>query len=337
MGDKIPSGYQQNRSLPIPTYDEAISRPSSSQSFLGPEHISQDAERQGLLAGRAGHHGGYREPTVESARSSLDGMLPSSGEISRTGSTEELRREIQQMDVLEPGAEGSRRNLLTGRFSKRITSLTNTLYAINLPPFRHWLPSWDYVKDRLLRLKMNWIIMGRLFALLLVIFLAYLLFFSDLFRVGRAVGPGGKWFDPEVLRKHVRDHINETNIREHLRYLTSYDHMAGTSGGYQQAIYIRSLLEQAHLDDVGLERFDVYLNFPKAGGRKVAIIDPPNLAWEAVIEENLAYEGREQVPVFHGHSRSGNVTGPLIVSSAPVKFFLRAKQRLTVRKLWIKR
>lgn len=51
------------------------------------------------------------------------------------------------------------------------------------------------------------------------------------------------------------------------------------------------------------------------GGRRVAIIEPPELVWEALIEEEQAYESREQTMVFHGHSRSGNVKGPLVYAN----------------------
>jgi N-acetylated-alpha-linked acidic dipeptidase len=48
----------------------------------------------------------------------------------------------------------------------------------------------------------------------------------------------------------------------------------------------------------------------------VAIIDPPELAWEAKLEEDPVYpdagHSRANTPIFHGHSRAGNVTGPLI-------------------------
>ena len=318
MVDEKSSSHVEHNSLPIPTYEEAIYRPSSSQS-LGPEYISQDAERQGLLAYRE-RHNGYREPAVTSARSSLDfdGVLQSSQANSRSGSTEELRREIDQMEVIEPGAEG--RHLLTGsRFSKRITSLTHTLSSLHLPQnIQQWLPSWNYLKDRMPNMKPNWIILGRFFALLLVLFLAYLLFLSNLFRGGRG-GSGTRWFDPEAMRNYIQDHIDEAKIRDHLSYLTSYDHMAGTKGGKLQAYYIEATFNE-HLEEVGMERFDVYLNYPKneTGARRVAILEPPELAWEATIEEELAYPNdpdKQQVPVFHGHSRSGTVQGPLIYAN----------------------
>ena len=161
VAEKQSEQYTQQDSLPIPTYDEAInSRPSSSQSFLGPSEVSHDAERQGLLGGRQPQQDGYRVPTVESARSSLD-FLPSSGEASPRDSTEELRREILQMDVLEPGDGDSTATLhLRNRLTKRITTLTQSLSTINLP-FRQWLPSRDYILNKipsvLMDLRPNWI------------------------------------------------------------------------------------------------------------------------------------------------------------------------------------
>ena len=320
MVEEKPNKYDQHESLPIPTYDEAInSRPSSSQSFLGPSEISHDAERQGLLGPRQSQHHGYHVPTVESARSSLD-FLPSSGENSPTGSTEELRREIMQMDVVDPGADGDSRGLLLREnLSKRITTLTQSLSSINLP-FRQWLPSRDYLLDKipsLLRdLRPNWIMAGRFFALILVLFLAYLLFLSDVFTVRQRQGSGSVYYYPDSIRNFVRQHINETYIRDHSQYITSFPHIAGTKGSFVLAEYVQDLFIESELEQVGLEQFDVYLNYPKKGGRRVAIVDPPELAWEAKIEEELAYaDKREQTLVFHGHSRSGTVKGPLIYAN----------------------
>jgi len=60
-------------------------------------------------------------------------------------------------------------------------------------------------------------------------------------------------------------------------------------------------------------RYYAYLNYPRAGGRRVAIVDPPEKMWEARLEEEDAYNPpRAQTMTFHGLSASGNVTGPLI-------------------------
>ena len=107
--------------LPIPTYEEATSsRSVSSQSRIGPEEISDDAERQGLLHNDA--HGNYRPPTVESARPSLDSL-----DGLEQDSEEERRRDIEQMDIEDPLSDtSSNRSLLRYRLSKRFSSLTNS-------------------------------------------------------------------------------------------------------------------------------------------------------------------------------------------------------------------
>ena len=312
------STYEPYDSLPIPTYEEAISRPSSSQSFLGPQEISHDPERQGLLGRPPLQQDGYRVPTVESARSSLDSAL-SSGRRSSQGSVDGLQTEMEQMEVLDPVVarypEGSRGH----RLSKRITSLKQSLSSIQLP-FRQWVPSLEYLHARLpsiaQRLKVNWILVGRVFALLLVVTLVWLLFVSDIFSIGQRQG-NSQMFDPESVRIYVQSHVNETNIRGLAKHLTSFDHVAGTEGNFALARWVEELFGTAHLENTGLERFDVYLNYPTQSGRRVAIIDPPEKAWTAALDEELAYSDplREQTYVFHGLSKSGNVTGRLIYAN----------------------
>lgn len=173
MVNKQPGGHPEHDTLPIPTYDEAISRSSSSQSIANPQTV-QDAEREGLLARRDGYTR-YREPTVESARSSLDSHASST-----ESSTQDLRREIDQMEIIEPA--GDIRFLTTGRLSKHINHWTHTLSTIHLPQLRRWLPSASYLREHAPTVKPNWILLGRVFALLLVLSLAYLVFLSNMFK-----------------------------------------------------------------------------------------------------------------------------------------------------------
>ncbi|KAL8805798.1 MAG: hypothetical protein Q9182_001710 [Xanthomendoza sp. 2 TL-2023] len=309
--------YEHQDFLPIPTYEEATSsRPSSSQSYLGPEEVSHDAERQALLSrARPPQNNGYEPPTLESARSSLD-FLPSSGASSRRTSADALQREMQQMDVEDPASQ-SRAN----RISKRITSLTHSLSSINLP-FREWLPSGQYIRARIpswphvLRFQPNWILVGRIFAIFLVVSIIWLFFISDLFTVRNRRTTN--MFEPENLRTYVLNHVDADNIRQNLEHATQYDHVAGTEGNFFLAKWVETSFQQAGLELVGLERFDVYLNYPKIGGRRVAIVDPPELEWFAKIEEEPVYPieyGVQQTLVFHGYSKRGNVTGPLVYAN----------------------
>lgn len=329
MLDEKPNKYERQQSLPIPSYEEATtSRPTSSLSLLGPEELSHDAERQSLLRTTSRdnqtrcrpQHNGYEAPTVESARSSLD-FLPSSGENSQRNSTNGLRREMLQMEVIDPVVEGdSGRLSQTGnRLTKRISSLTQSLSAINLP-FRQWLPSIDYIRARIPsipeRFIPGWIMVVRFFAFFLVLSLAYALFLSDVFTISQRGGVG-QVYNPESVRMYVQDHIDKSYIKKNLEHLTTFDHVAGTEGSYVLAKWVEGLFHAAGLEDTGLERFDVYLNYPKEGGRRVAITEPAEKAWEAMIEEEPAYADppRLQTMVFHGHSKSGDVRGPLVYAN----------------------
>ena len=256
MVDEKPNKYDQHRSLPIPTYDEAVnSRPSSSQSFLGSEEISNDAERQGLLRGE--EENGYHAPALGFASSTLP-----SGDSPRASAEESRHERMAQMDILEPEAnEGSARTTLMrrNRISKRITSLTHSLSSLSI---RQWLPSRDKIIARIpmliRQLQPSWaIMMSRLFALLLVISLIYLLFFSNVFIVGRK-GPGPAANFRDLVRDFVRSNANASRIRESSKYLTLFDHMAGTKGSYVLGEYVQDLFKESRLEDVHMEQFDVY-------------------------------------------------------------------------------
>ena len=309
MDSSKENDYSKHASLPIPTYDEATSRPSSSSSFLGATHISQDAERQRLLADGAHYH----PPTVESARSSAD-LQDFEDEESSRASRENLHREIVQMQLDDPLHIEPR----TSRISKQITSIRQSLSSIHVP-LRSLRPFLGFVRDRSPRmsdwLKPNWILLGRLFALLLVLMVFYLIFFLNL---GRSKDQSiSAFLEAENIRQYVQDHINTTLIRQNLRYITSFDHIAGTKGNYILGKWVESKLLSSSIQDVNLERFDVFLNYPKSGGRRLAVVEPSELKWEVNIEEPDVYQEttREQTPVFHGLSQSATVRGPLIYAS----------------------
>jgi hypothetical protein len=315
--------------LPIPTYEEAIgSRPGS--SCVGAEEASDDAERQGLLrqGGSGGsssgtqlhHNGRYEPPTVESARSSLD-FLASSGQNSARESMEQLQRELHEMDVDDSGQASSNnsRSQLGQRFSKQLSSLTRTLSSIQLP-LRKYFPRFrfrfDFWRIQVSEDGAGCMIILRMVALLIVVSLIYLLFVSDVFAVGSRLSVGQS-YTPSSVENFVQGHINETNIAEKLEMASRFAHMAGTEGSYVLAEWIEEEFANAGLEDVKMEQFQVYLNYPRSDGRRVAIVDPPELAWEATIDEEQVYTNppREQTLVFHGHSKSGNVTGPLVYAN----------------------
>ncbi|KEF60918.1 uncharacterized protein A1O9_02482 [Exophiala aquamarina CBS 119918] len=293
--------------LPIPTYEEATSsRPVSSQSRIGPEEISDDAERQGLL--RNDSNGNYRPPTVESARPSLDSL-----DGLEQDTEEERRRDIEQMDIEDPLSDtSSNRSLLRYRLSKRFSSLTNSFSSLSLPSFRSYFSglSWPHINYQQLDTN-RVVIIGRLFGVFLIMGLVYVLIASDVLSFTRNRMGMGQMYDPESIRIFIQNHMNSRgSMQEHLQHITDFPHIAGTEGNYVLGEWVAELFKASELEDVDMERFDVYLNYPRKHGRRVAIVEPEELKWEARIEED-----QEQAFVFHGHSKSGDVTGRLVYAN----------------------
>ncbi|KAF2200718.1 Zn-dependent exopeptidase [Delitschia confertaspora ATCC 74209] len=324
--------YNAHLDAPIPTYEEATSsRPSSSQSRLGPHEVSDDAERQGLLdrdssgSSSQRHNGNYHAPSVRSARSSEDSDSLHFGSESDNDEDAALRQEMEEMYVQDPeSAENghTRRDRLRGRLSKRFYSITNSFSGFHMPKIPWPSFGFGWLTSRLPSIpeqyKPGWAIIARLCGLILIISLVYWLIVSEIMPVGGGADGFGQPYNLERVRLFAQDSVDGSAIEDNLRYITSYDHVAGTEGSFFLAQWIENKFQESHMDLSSHEEFYAYLNYPKPGkeGRRVAIVDPPALQWEAKLDEESVYDSsRQQTAAFHGLSASGNVTGPLIYAN----------------------
>lgn len=250
--------YDVREDAPIPTYEEATS--SRTPSRLGPQEVSDDAERQGLLghdlppaqtSNSRRRNGYYHPPSVQSVRSSEDSGL---GSPVRDSEDAALRQEMEEMDVLDPeSAEDgrARRNRSQSRFSKRFYNITDRLSSFHLPRIP-W-PSWGFgawLKDRLPKIpeeyRPGWAIIARLCGLILIVSLVYMLVVSEIVPMG---GAGfGQPFSPEWVRQQVQENVQTWKIQENLRYITSYDHSGGTEGSFFLGQWIEGKFKEAHMD-----------------------------------------------------------------------------------------
>lgn len=328
---------------PIPTYEETIA--SRAPSDVG-DHTGETSQ---LLPHRSSTRD-YRQPTVESERSSLESSFLEDFASAR-GSQESLEREMIQMEILDPGEDendgpgGGRRRpgRLRQNISKRLSSITLSLSSISLPdswrvnPFRCF--SWFRLPD-IPCFSSGLIPVYRFLGVIFGLIVVYTLLATDAVSLS---GPGGVTgglvnFDPEVVRQYAKDTVDKEKIEHYLEYLSSFDHVAGTQGDLVLAKWVEGKFKSFGLEDVELEewvillvhfswvatqaksnrlgiilfRYNVYLNYPKPGGRKIAILDPP---WAAVLEEPQIDSKHENTLVFHGHSKTGSATGPLIYAN----------------------
>ncbi|CAI4211881.1 unnamed protein product [Parascedosporium putredinis] len=122
----------------------------------------------------------------------------------------------------------------------------------------------------------------------------------------------------EDLRIFLHNHLDEAHMRASVKHFTQYAHIAGTEGDYALAEDVREMFIRAGLDDVVMERYHAYLNYPRVDGRAVEILgadDKP--VWSAKLEEEdvgSTTAGRQTL-AFHAHSKTGTVQGPLIYAN----------------------
>jgi hypothetical protein len=317
------------RHLPIPTYEEATSSRATSDfgdndveaSRLLPQS-SSSAASSSSSAERV-RRDGYRAPTVESVRSSVESSFLEEFASPRS-SAESLQREMIQMEVMdagmmggEDGSGGGGRGGLRQSFSKRFISISSSLSAISLPrnPFRGIklrmpkIPPLPCVANVDTSTMMS---IYRLFAVLIGVVIVYMLIATDFFNFTKSgaseyMGP----FEPETVRLFADKTIDKDRIRHWLEYISSFDHVAGTEGDYVLANYVEGQFKAFGFTTQKVQ-YDVYLNYPAPGGRRVWMDDPK---WEAQLEEPSVDKKHENTLVFHGHSKSGTAKGPLIYAN----------------------
>ncbi|KAK2006315.1 PA domain-containing protein [Colletotrichum eremochloae] len=334
---------------PIPSYDEALATrgpadPNEWQMPRSPidDRSRNETESQSLLnrngvATSSRRPNGYRPPTVESEDE--DSSWDSDTDDHETAY---VRREMQELEmghsddrsrpslwgkripfslslpqwpswrwrlprlrptIRLPSGPNENSNDTNDANARTTTTTTTTTPRITLP-------QWDKDKARTAI-----IIFARVFAVVFVMGILYALFMSDLFTTMARRMNGGLRFNPEDVRMFVQNNVEDRRMRASVAHYTKYAHMAGTEGDYALAMDVESMFTRAGLDYVNIDEYYVYLNYPKAGGRAVEILgDDGKAKWTAKLEEEEigGETAGHQTFVFHGHSKSADVSGPLI-------------------------
>ncbi|RNA10104.1 N-acetylated-alpha-linked acidic dipeptidase [Brachionus plicatilis] len=107
----------------------------------------------------------------------------------------------------------------------------------------------------------------------------------------------------QSLEKDYRDYlissIDRENIKSHLKFLTSFAHLAGTDGGKKSADYVYQTWKDQGLDDVQMIDYDVYLDVPNE--EKLNKIE--------IVEQDGTKKLRNSITKpFLAYSQNGSVT-----------------------------
>ncbi|KAK4067183.1 uncharacterized protein Triagg1_7911 [Trichoderma aggressivum f. europaeum] len=336
-----------------PTYDEALAGSSrgwathTRERDAIDERNATETESRSLLP-RAGDSSqgsrrpdGYRAPTVET--DDEDSVWDSDSDADETN---QVRREMEELEIEEPGRTGGsiwgkrigfNLSLPAWRFSWRprlpririrLPSRPSAAPADNsaaeeavdredLDNVRSWLRDFAFPKVNSM---MVIVTVARLLALGIVIGFMYFLFASGMLSgLTNGMNNVGMRFDPEDLRVHLQKTVDPRRMRAAVKIFSSYAHIAGTEGDYATALDVEAMFNKAGLDVVEMDDYYVYLNYPRENGRAVQILDETgdNAIWTAELEEveRGGESAGKQTLAFHGHSKSGDVRGPLIYAN----------------------
>ncbi|KAL7937327.1 Zn-dependent exopeptidase [Trichoderma chlorosporum] len=333
-----------------PTYDEALA--GSSRAWpthtrdAEDERNATETESRSLLP-RAGDSSqgsrradGYRAPTVET--DDEDSLWDSDADADETN---QVRREMEELEIEEPSRTGGSiwgkrigfnlslpawkwswrprlpriRIQLPSRASAPAdnSAAEEAVDREDLDNVRSWLRDFAFPKVNSMMIIVT---VARLLALGLVIGFMYFLFASGMLTgLTSGMNNGGMRFDPEDLRVHLQKTVDPRRMRAAVKIFSSYAHIAGTEGDYATALDVEAMFNKAGLDVVQMDDYYVYLNYPRPNGRAVQILDETGDAavWTAALEE-IERGGElagKQTLAFHGHSKSGDVRGPLIYAN----------------------
>lgn len=333
-----------------PTYDEALA--GSSRAWAPPtrdpvdERNATETESRSLLP-RAGDSSqgsrrpdGYRAPTVET--DDEDSLWDSDSDADETN---QVRREMEELEIEEPGRTGGtlwgkrigfNLSLPTWKWSwrPRLPRIRIQLPSRPSAPadnsaaeeavdredpdnMRSWLQDFAFPKVNSM---MVIVTVARLLALGIVIGFMYFLFASGMLTgLTNGMNNGGMRFDPEDLRVHLQKSVDPRRMRAAVKIFSSYAHIAGTEGDYATALDVEAMFNKAGMDVVEMDDYYVYLNYPRENGRTVQILDETgdSAIWTAALEEveRGGESAGKQTLAFHGHSKSGDVRGPLIYAN----------------------
>lgn len=188
---------------------------------------------------------GYHAPSTATTRDSEESAAFLSATGSRRSSADEIQGEMAQMEICDDAVEGSgKRSMLRVRLSRRWADFTSRLSEIGRRIKASW-PPFKWIRSRLTTLNLVAPVIG---FVLLAAGTYFLLSMSFVLPKGNE--PWDRRIDPELVRSYVQGHVNVDRIRGTLEWITSFDHVAGTRGGYALAKYVQGHFQAADLEEV---------------------------------------------------------------------------------------
>ncbi|XP_065943873.1 N-acetylated-alpha-linked acidic dipeptidase 2 [Magallana gigas] len=126
--------------------------------------------------------------------------------------------------------------------------------------------------------------------------------------------------DP-TISEEIMDNINSDNIRQYLRELTEYPHLAGTDADYKQAKDLQEFWRSVGLDETFITPYDVLLSYPETKDEskmnRIFVYDSAGqVRWKSALYEPILDPSENKsnvVPPFNAYSAPGDVNSTDLV------------------------
>lgn len=121
--------------------------------------------------------------------------------------------------------------------------------------------------------------------------------------------------DPRISEEIINQ-IDAEKIREYLRDLSEFPHLAGTDADYKQAKEIHDFWKNEGLDEAFITPYDVLLSYPNTTDPNVmnrifVYNENDDIEWESALYEPILHPSENKsnvVPPFNAFSAPGNIT-----------------------------
>ncbi|USW49007.1 Putative PA domain, transferrin receptor-like, dimerization domain, peptidase M28 [Septoria linicola] len=140
--------------------------------------------------------------------------------------------------------------------------------------------------------------------------------FASIAELPHTAWPESHGISYKELKKTLLATPDAKKAREWSQYYTAGPHLAGKNES--QAQWTKDLWKQFGVDHAEVVSYDVYINYPL--DHRLALLKDGEVAFEATLEEDVVDEDpttnlTDRVPVFHGYSADGDVTGQFVYAN----------------------
>ncbi|XP_077996989.1 N-acetylated-alpha-linked acidic dipeptidase 2-like [Glandiceps talaboti] len=142
--------------------------------------------------------------------------------------------------------------------------------------------------------------------------------------------------EDEGITEKLLEILQKSKIEEHLRYLTSKPHLAGTTADRDNAYYVKNEFTKYGLDHIEVIPYDVLLSYPDLNNTNHAYLLSSNgdveFTSKAYEKPLTDIENRTDiVPPFNAYAANGTVKGQLVyVNYARIEDFQFLERNLSV-------